>query len=212
MPNAKHNPNGCSVFIVEDEAIISMDLETRLLLMGYDVIGSASSGEETLRFLEVTQPELILMDVNLGKGMDGVALSQMIRAKYDLPCLFVTAYNDDSTIARATLSSPLGYLSKPFSDRELKAAIEIGIFKDKKEKELRRERDELLRMNQVLRKSRETINQLQSLIPVCGWCKSIRTDDGYWEGVNNFVAKLTGQKVSTTICKRCAIAHFRDTK
>ncbi|MBW1723904.1 MAG: response regulator [Deltaproteobacteria bacterium] len=127
--------------IVEDEAVIALRLEQRLIEMGYDVIGTICSGEAVVENARSFQPNLILMDIMLNGDLDGIDAAMIVKEELDIPIIFLTAYSDDKLIERAKKVDAFGYLVKPVRDRELKAAIEIALYKKKFEKELR-EREE----------------------------------------------------------------------
>ena len=126
-----------SVLIVEDERIIAKGIEKQLKSMSYAVAGSAASGEEAVASALRLQPDLILMDISLGAGIDGIEAASRIRERMDVPIVYLTANSDDATLQRAKLSDPFGYLLKPYEDRDLQTAIEIGLFRHQMEKRLR---------------------------------------------------------------------------
>ncbi|XDD51646.1 response regulator [Leptospira sp. WS92.C1] len=128
------------ILIVEDEQLVAKDLQLVLLNMGYDVPSIASSGEDAMIILPALNPHLIITDIRLGSKPDGIELAAMIRSKYDLPVIYLTAFTDDDTLKRAQLTEPYGYVIKPFSARELQITIEITIFKHKIERDLRQSR------------------------------------------------------------------------
>lgn len=125
------------ILVVEDEAIVAMDLESRLSRLGYRVIGIASNGEEAIRRTSEAQPHLVLMDIRLSGDMDGIEAGRLLRMQYGVPVVYLTAYSDDATLARAKLTEPAGYLLKPFEERGLRAAIEIAVYKHETEQKLR---------------------------------------------------------------------------
>lgn len=112
-------------------------IEGRLRQLGYDVVGVAVSGAEAVVLARETRPDLVLMDVRLPGELDGIAAADLLRSERDVPVVYVTAYSDDETIERATLSGPLGYLVKPFDERDLHAAVEVALFRHRAERELR---------------------------------------------------------------------------
>ncbi len=126
-----------SILIVEDEIIIARDLEARLTGLGYRVAGIASSGKEALTLVEQAQPDLILMDVVLKGEMDGIDTAARVRRRYHLPVIYLTAYTDPKTLARARITEPFGYIVKPFSERELHANIEMALYKHRADARLR---------------------------------------------------------------------------
>jgi YesN/AraC family two-component response regulator len=114
------------VMIVDDEALVITQLEERLTLMGYDVVGSASSGIEAIEMARHLSPDIVLMDIVMPGSLDGIEASKIIKTELDIPTIFVTAYTDDKFVERAKSVEPFGYIVKPFQEREIKAAIEIG--------------------------------------------------------------------------------------
>jgi PAS domain S-box-containing protein len=126
-----------SILVVEDERIIAKGIEKRLKGLGYTVAGLAASGEEALRQTVDGHPDLVLMDINLGSGIDGVEAAERIRTRADVPVVFLTAFSDDATLQRAKLTEPFGYVLKPYEDKDLQTAIEIGLHKHRAERRVR---------------------------------------------------------------------------
>ncbi len=125
------------ILVVEDEAIVAMDISVRLRALGYEVVGPASTGADALEIAEQTRPDLVLMDIMLRGGMDGVEAARRIRETTGAPIVYLTAYADDSTLRRAKVAEPLGYLLKPFEERELRTTIETALYKHRTEVRLR---------------------------------------------------------------------------
>ena len=125
-----------TILIVEDEAIVAMDLKLRLQELGYGVPALASSGEEAVAKASRYMPNLVLMDISLGPGMDGIEAARQILAM-GVPTVFLTAFADESTLARATESGPYGYLLKPFDERTLHSTIEMALYRHRMEQELK---------------------------------------------------------------------------
>jgi len=115
------------ILIVEDEAVVSLDINRRLEKMGYQVLGQVASGEEALEMAQQDSPNVVLMDINLQGEMDGIETATQLYQNYNIPVIYLTAYAGDSTLERAKESKPFGYILKPFKERELHAAIEIAI-------------------------------------------------------------------------------------
>ncbi len=126
-----------TVLVVEDEKIIAKGIEKRLRGLGYAVAGLASSGEQALRLAADLRPDIVLMDINLGAGMDGIEAAARLRADLDLPVVFLTAFSDDATLQRAKLTEPYGYVLKPYEDKDLQTAIEIGLYRHRMGRRLR---------------------------------------------------------------------------
>lgn len=127
------------VLVVEDEAIVAEDLRTLLEGLGYMVPAVVSSGEEALQKAAETHPDVVLMDIVLKGEMDGVEAADQIRARRNVPVVFLTAYSDPNTARRAIRTEPFGYLVKPFEERELYTTIQLALYKHKREQK-RKER------------------------------------------------------------------------
>ena len=126
------------ILIVDDEIIIARELESRLTNLGYDVPGIAASGKEAIRLVEETDPDLVLMDIVLKGDMDGIEAAAAIRKRRSVPVIYLTAYTDETTLQRARITEPFAYVVKPFSERELRANIEMALYKHEVEGRLRK--------------------------------------------------------------------------
>jgi two-component system, cell cycle sensor histidine kinase and response regulator CckA len=126
------------VMIVEDEAIVAMDLQLRVEALGHTVVGTAASAASALRQVAETRPDVTLMDIRLRGDVDGIAVAEQIRRNWDLPVVFLTAFTDTSTVARATATEPFGYIAKPVHDRELDIAIDVALHRHDAEKRVKR--------------------------------------------------------------------------
>lgn len=115
------------ILIVEDEAVVSLDIARRLEKMAYEVIARVASGEEAIAAIAAEPPDLVLMDINLQGSLDGIETAAKIDRDYQIPVIYLTAYAGDSTIGRAKETNPYGYILKPFKERELRAAIEVAL-------------------------------------------------------------------------------------
>ncbi len=124
-----------SIMVVEDEGIVARDLSQRLTHLGYRVPAISMTGEDALKQAEAIHPDLVLMDINLRGGIDGVETASRLRQKHNVPVIYLTAYSDSSTLDRAKQTEPYGYLLKPFVEPELHAAIEVALFKHQRELE-----------------------------------------------------------------------------
>ncbi len=125
------------ILVVEDESIVALDIKNSLNILGYEVVGHASSGEDAIARAMETRPDLVLMDIILKGEMDGIQAAETIRARLDVPVIFLTACADDKTLNRAKVTEPFGYLLKPFEEWELHGHIEIALYKHNIERKLR---------------------------------------------------------------------------
>jgi diguanylate cyclase (GGDEF)-like protein len=126
------------VLIVEDEAITALDLATELRGLGYDVCGIVDTAEDAVTVAAQERPQVVLMDVRLADGGDGIEAAREVGLRQDAAIIFLTAHSDEATLARALVVSPAGYLIKPFRARELKVAIDVALAKQASEAAVRK--------------------------------------------------------------------------
>lgn len=115
------------VMIVEDESIIAEDIADSLESIGYSIVGIVSSGEEAIVLAGKLQPDLVLMDIMLQGEMDGIAAAEQIKSSYQIPAIYLTAYADEKTLERVKDTNPLGYIVKPFEEKNLHLTIQIAL-------------------------------------------------------------------------------------
>ncbi len=125
------------LLVVEDEAIVVADGIRRLALLGYEVVGTAFSGEDSLLLADEFRPDLVLMDIHLRGAMDGITAAGVLRTRWQIPVVFLTSYGEGAIFQRAKAVEPLGYVLKPFEDRELRIVIEMALYKNQVECQLR---------------------------------------------------------------------------
>jgi CheY-like chemotaxis protein len=118
------------ILLVEDERLIAKDLERRLGRMGYVVVALAATGPEAIRQALEYQPDIVLMDIRLQGQMDGIEAAAFIRTHLNIPLVYMSAYVDEETLARASATRPAGYLRKPFSERQLQVTLEGALSDD----------------------------------------------------------------------------------
>jgi len=126
---------------VEDESIVSKDIQQSLKKLGYNVVGAASTGDQAVALALEHQPDIILMDIMLKGEMNGIEAATRIRAETNIPVIFLTAYADESTLSKAKVTQPYGYIIKPFKEIDIHTSIEMALYKHKKEAEVLKERD-----------------------------------------------------------------------
>lgn len=117
-----NNPK-IKILVVEDEAMIALDIKEKLIDMGYIVPMTADNGADAIKYAGELRPDIILMDIVIKGDMDGIEAAEQIKEKFNIPSLFLTAYNSGSIIDRAMKVNPIGYLLKPFDDSKLQDAI-----------------------------------------------------------------------------------------
>ena len=127
-----------TIMVVENEHLVSLDIERQLADLGFSVI-AAASGEEALHHIDQAAPDLVLMDIKLNRGIDGIETARRIRETRDVPVIYLTAYADRGTVERAQATEPYGYVLKPFDPRELSATIELALRRHAGDRDRRRQ-------------------------------------------------------------------------
>ena len=131
------NLSDLRIMIVEDELIVADDIKNCLQSLGYSVVATVSSGEQSIKKAQELRPDLVLMDIILKKEMDGIEAAEIIIKNFNIPVIYLTAHSDEATINKAKKTEPYGYLLKPFNERDLLTNIEIALYKHKMETKLR---------------------------------------------------------------------------
>lgn len=125
------------ILVVEDESIVAKDIQATLIRLGYDVPAVASSAQVAFTKLEEIKPDLVFLDIRLKGDLDGIHISEHIKKTYDIPVIFLTSYVDKSTLDRAKVTEPYGYLVKPFNENDLRTTIETALYKFQKDQAVR---------------------------------------------------------------------------
>lgn len=116
------------VLIVEDDIIIGTLIESHLKDAGHQVIDIIHNGDRALDVIHNQQPDLILLDINIEGTKDGIDVGMIIKEKYDIPFIFLTALSDVDTLERAKIAEPSGYVVKPYKASDLYSSITIGMY------------------------------------------------------------------------------------
>jgi|KBSMisStaDraftv2_1062788.scaffolds.fasta_scaffold103316_2 AmiR/NasT family two-component response regulator len=126
-----------TVFIVEDEVLIAMELEDHLTEQGYHVLGTAMHGEQAIPAILATRPDVVVMDIHLAGKLNGIETAAAIAERADIPIIFLSAFSDAELLKKAREVQPFGYIIKPFEPRELHATIQMALYKHRMERALR---------------------------------------------------------------------------
>lgn len=129
-----------AVLIVEDERIVAKDLQQTLNGFGYNAYAIASSAEDAIARASERCPDVVLMDIRIEGSLDGIQTAELLKRRFDVPVVFLTAHSDDATLERAKRVDPHGYLIKPLRTAELRSALEMSLYRHELERRMR-ERD-----------------------------------------------------------------------
>ena len=170
------------ILIVEDEAIIAMEIEANLKQLGYDVVAVTDTGEDAIEKAGSCRPDIVLMDIRLKGQLDGIEASFIIKSKYGVPIVFLTAYLDENRLKRAKLAIPFGYILKPVQERDLKVTIEMALFVAEADAERRK----------VAQKLKESEEKFKTAFKTSPDAVNINTLEGKYIDINDGFTQLTG--------------------
>ncbi|HTY59533.1 MAG TPA: PAS domain S-box protein [Bacteroidota bacterium] len=115
------------ILVVEDERVVAKDIQRSLVRQGHDVPVVAASAEEAIAAAGLVRPDLALMDVTLRSPLDGIQCAAVLRERFQIPVVYLTAHGDRGTLEAARRTGPVGYILKPFEDQTLFASIEVAL-------------------------------------------------------------------------------------
>ncbi len=116
------------VLIVEDDVLIALDISDCLSTEDYVITDIVHSHDDALRSMEKEQPDIAILDINLEGKLDGIKLGEVITQEYNFPFIYLTAYANKSILEKAKATRPMGYLVKPFNERDLFSSIQIALY------------------------------------------------------------------------------------
>jgi len=131
------NNVNAKILIVEDERIVALDISATLKTLGYKIAGIAVSGNEAQDIVVKEKPDLILMDISLKGELDGIQTAEIIQNNNNIPIIYLTAYADEDTLARAKITEPYGYIIKPYDKKILYSVIEMALYKNRMERKVK---------------------------------------------------------------------------
>ncbi len=112
------------ILLVEDEGLVALYLKRLLIEHGFKDVLIARNGEEAIIKVKQSLPDLLLMDIRLGKGINGIETVKQINSDKNIPVIYITASTDEHTHKEALNTNPLAILSKPIEPDELKEMID----------------------------------------------------------------------------------------
>lgn len=118
-----------TIIIVEDDEITALNLKLSLQKHGYKILATCDNAIDALQKIEMHKPHVVIIDISLQEGSDGITLGRKIRQNYTIPFIYLTSYSDDDIISEAIKTEPYGYIVKPFDPSSLHATIQMAVFK-----------------------------------------------------------------------------------
>jgi len=131
------------ILIVEDESIVAMAIREMVDRLGYQTVDTVLTGSEAIHRTKELSPDIVLMDIRLKGGMDGIEAARKIRQMADIPIIFLTAYGDEETVGRAKETAPSAYIIKPFNELSLRSSIELTLYQHELKRKLLKNKQHL---------------------------------------------------------------------
>jgi len=181
-----------NILIMEDESITALAIKHKLERLGYNVLAIESCSVEAVEKTQHVNPDLVLMDIVLEGEMDTIKAAYKIIRKFDIPVVYLTAYSSDKTPEKAGLTRPYGYVNKPFSERDLKNAVETALYKHQIECKLRQGEENLNSFLNAEEHVEKTNMYLRSLIEASLDPLVTIGHDGKITDVNSATGVMTG--------------------
>ncbi len=189
-----------TVVIAEDEYLISLDVAECARSAGFDVIGVASDGEQALQLMQERLPDVVILDIKMPR-MDGLEAARQIRDRFAVPVVIMTAYESSDLLQQVKEAGVGAYLTKPPSAQAIQRAVEISVARHEDMMALRR-------ANAELREALGRIKTLEGIIPICMYCRRIRTERSDWVQVEKYVSEHTDAAFSHGVCPECVARRF----
>ncbi|MFL6210578.1 MAG: response regulator transcription factor [Pyrinomonadaceae bacterium] len=186
------------ILIAEDEPVSRRVLAATLNKWGHEVVATADGAEAWAMLQRADAPLLAILDVMM-PGVGGIEVCRRVRAmpRAISPYLILlTAKSGKENVVVGLEAGANDYVAKPFDPDELRARVNVGM----QMLELQRSLAERVR---ELEEAFSQVKQLQGLLPICSYCKSIRDDSNYWQRVESYIGKHSDVQFSHSICPNC---------
>lgn len=183
--------------LIVDDVPENLTILYRTLSDEYEIIG-ASSGQEALRLMPLTNPDMILLDIMMPE-MNGYEVCRILKEQddfRDIPVIFITALIEETDEAKGFALGAVDYITKPFKPSILKHRVSTHLA-------LKSQRDELALKNAELEEALRSVKELSGLLPICMHCKKIRDDKGYWNQLETYISDHSSVLFSHGICPDC---------
>lgn len=189
-----------TVVVAEDEFLVSKEVERTARQAGFRLVGVASDGAEALELVKRTSPSVALLDIQMPR-LGGLEVARRLREEHPTPVVILTAYESDELLREARDAGVGAYLTKPPDASSLLRAVEIAVARHADLMEVRR-------LNAELQRALEEVKTLRGILPVCSFCKRIRSDVGAWEPMEQYVSRHSDAQFSHGVCPECESRYY----
>ena len=191
------------VILAEDEYMELPAIRHSVEEIGHEIVAEVSTGEAAIEQTCRLKPDVVLMDIMMGPGMDGLVASEHIQSRCPTPVVVLTAYPDQERVETASEKGVGAYLTKPPNTVEIERAITIAIARHKDLMAYRKLFELVQQRNYELKKALDEIKVLRGLLPICSNCKKIRDTADNWNEIEDYIRERSEAKFSHSICPDC---------
>ena len=202
-------PADTKILVVEDDPFFQRVLQKRLAIDGYQVV-TANDGREGMKAIVTHEPDLVISDWMMPE-VDGLELCQSVKTGLREAAPYFILLTAKGEINDRLLGLETGaddYLVKPCDQGELMARVRAGLRIVLLAQELRRTVADLRQANAELESSRAEINRLSDMLPICSFCKKVRSADGEWHEIDEYLQSRDQADFSHGICPDCRTEHY----
>jgi sigma-B regulation protein RsbU (phosphoserine phosphatase) len=195
---------GGSVLVVEDNHE-SLRLLTNILMEEGYTVRPADSGKLALASIAASQPQLVLLDINMPE-MDGFEVLRRLKASTEsrnIPVVFISGSIEVEKRTEGLEMGAVDFISKPFHREELLARVRTHLELSQLRGRLEQQNADLMLTNAQLQEALASVKILRGLIPICASCKKIRDDGGFWHAVESYISEHSEAAFSHGICPDC---------
>lgn len=144
------NDKKISIYIAEDDPLSGKMMNITVKRIGFEFLGLGTNTDTVIKEVGDLKPDVVLMDIDMPGAQDGIGAAEIIREKYQIPVIYVTANSEDSVFDRALKTSPFGYVLKPVTRDNLRTVVQMGYARSLLDKELKQKQAELSELNDAL--------------------------------------------------------------
>lgn len=144
------NDKKISVYIAEDDPLSGKMMNITVKRIGFEFLGLGTNTDTVIKEVGELKPDVVLMDIDMPGTQDGIGAAEIIKEKYQIPVIYVTANSEDSVFDRALKTSPFGYVLKPVTRDNLRTVVEMGFARHQLDQALKEKQAELSELNNAL--------------------------------------------------------------
>lgn len=196
-----------NILIVEDDFLVSKNIESILKAKGYNIVDIAPNGEKGISLTLHHRPDVVLMDINLPE-LDGLEATRQIQASCPTPVIILTGYESNDLIHKASEYGASAFLTKPPSGEEIDRTIIFAMARHLDLMKINRLNKELESEKAALQKALEENKILRGILPVCSCCNNVRTNENSWERIDSYIQNNTNALISHGICPDCKKKYY----